>query len=58
MTSMKSWADKLSEPEIWKIVAYQRNFGLKGLIYDPTKDRWIDPASRGEDQQKKSEQKL
>jgi len=43
MTSMEPWAKKLSEAEIWKVVAYQRNFGLRGLIYDPASDTWEDP---------------
>ena len=42
-TSMKAYAKKLSEAEIWKIIAYQRNFGLKGKVYDPASDRWEDP---------------
>ncbi len=44
MTSMKAWSKKLSEPEIWKIVAYAKNFGLKGHIYDSESDSWVVPA--------------
>lgn len=42
-TSMKPYAKKLSEQEIWKIIAYQRNFGLKGKVFNPVSDRWEDP---------------
>lgn len=45
MTSMEPWAKKLSEQEIWKIVAYQRNFGLRGQIFDPATDMWINPLA-------------
>ncbi|GJL49093.1 MAG: hypothetical protein NPIRA01_03200 [Nitrospirales bacterium] len=49
-TSMKPYAKKLSEQEIWKIIAYQHNFGLRGQVYDPISDRWKDPtiAKEGE----------
>ncbi len=42
-TSMKPYDKKLSEQEIWKIIAYQRNFGLRGLVFNPASDRWEDP---------------
>lgn len=45
MTSMEGWAKKLSDQEIWKIIAYQRNFALRGLIYNPKTDRWEDPEA-------------
>lgn len=45
MTSMEPYAKKLSEPEIWKIIAYQRNFGLRGKVYNPVSDRWEDPEN-------------
>jgi hypothetical protein len=50
MTSMKAYAKKLSEQEIWKIIAYQRNFGLRGQVFNPVSDRWEDPkmADEGE----------
>ena len=54
MTSMKGYAKKLSEQEIWKIIAYQRNFGLRGKVYDPVSDRWEDPQiSKEEDKPEK-----
>jgi hypothetical protein len=43
MTSMEAYAKKLSDQEIWKIIAYQRNFGLRGKVYNPVSDRWEDP---------------
>jgi len=49
MTNMEAWGNKLSDEEIWKIVAYQRNFGLKGKVFNPAKDRWEDEGtSEGE----------
>lgn len=49
MTTMEAWGKKISNLEIWKIVAYQRNFGLKGKIFNPAKDRWEDEGtSEGE----------
>lgn len=44
MTSMEGWDKQLSDQEIWKIIAYQKKFSMKGLIYDPKTDRWIDPS--------------
>ena len=41
---MEPYAKKLSEQEIWKIIAYQRNFGLRGKVYNPVSDRWEDPT--------------
>jgi len=43
-TLMEPYAKKLSEQEIWKIIAYQRNFGLRGKVYNPVSDRWEDPT--------------
>ncbi len=45
MTSMEAWGEKLTDQEIWKVVAYQRNFGLRGKIYDPKTDQWLDPLT-------------
>jgi cytochrome c553 len=44
MTSMEPYTKKLSDQEIWKIIAYQRNFGLRGQVYNPESDRWEDPT--------------
>lgn len=49
MTSMKPYAKNLSDQEIWKIIAYQRNFGLRGQIYNPVSDRWEDPTVEKEE---------
>ena len=46
MTSMEAWSKKLSDQEIWKIIAYQRNFALRGQVYNPDKDRWEDPEAQ------------
>ena len=43
MTTMEAWNKKLSEDEIWKIIAYQKNFGLPGLIFNPSIDSWEEP---------------
>ena len=46
MTSMEGWSKKLSDQEIWKIIAYQRNFALRGQVYNPATDRWEDPGAQ------------
>lgn len=46
MTTMEGWGKKLSDDEIWKIVAYQRNFGLRGKVFNPEKDRWEDEGTK------------
>jgi hypothetical protein len=43
---MEGWGKKLSDDEIWKIVAYQRNFGLRGKVFNPEKDRWEDEETK------------
>ncbi len=43
-TKMKAWKTKLSEDEIWKVIAYEATFGLKGKKYDPTTKAWV-PAN-------------
>jgi hypothetical protein len=48
MTSMKPYAKELSGQEIWKVIAYQRNFGLRGQIYNPVSDRWEVPQNAEE----------
>ena len=40
-TKMKAWKTKLSEEERWKVIAYERNFGLKGKEYDVVKKQWV-----------------
>ena len=57
MTNMKPYAKKLSEQEIWKIVAYQRNFGLRGQVFNPLSDRWEDPKVAQKDTSPKNDSK-
>ncbi|MDX1386818.1 MAG: hypothetical protein R3257_04455, partial [bacterium] len=40
-TKMKAWKSKLSEDEIWKVIAFETTFGLKGQKYDPVKKAWV-----------------
>ena len=62
-TKMKPWKTKLTEEEIWKVIAYERTFGLKGMEYDVAKKQWVPlggaapsedgaPASEGSDKSK------
>ncbi len=44
-TKMKSWKSKLSEEDRWKLVAFERNFGLKGQEWDQTKSAWVPVGS-------------
>jgi mono/diheme cytochrome c family protein len=44
-TKMKAWKSKLSEEDRWKLVLFERNFGLAGKGYDPAKKEWVDAAS-------------
>lgn len=40
-TKMKAWKSKLSEEDRWKAMAYEHNFGLKGLGWDPGTKQWV-----------------
>jgi mono/diheme cytochrome c family protein len=40
-TKMKSWKSKLSEEDRWKAMAYEHNFGLKGLGWDSATKQWV-----------------
>ena len=40
-TKMKAWKSKLSEEDRWKLVLFERNFGLKGKEWDPAKKEWV-----------------
>lgn len=40
-STMRGFKGKLSEDEIWKVIAFTGTFGLKGLQYDPTAKEWI-----------------
>lgn len=43
-TKMRAHKGKLSEEEMWKVIAYVGTLGMKGLQYDANKDAWI-PSS-------------
>lgn len=45
-TKMKSWKTKLTVEERWKLVAYERTFGLAGKKWDPSKKAWISVQER------------
>ncbi len=40
-TKMKPWKTKLPEEDRWKVIAYERTFGLKGREYDIVKKEWV-----------------
>ncbi len=40
-TKMKPWKTKLSEEDRWKVIAYERTFGLKGQEYDVVRKTWV-----------------
>lgn len=44
-TKMKAWKSKLSEEDRWKLVAFERSFGLKGQEWDQTKNAWVPVGS-------------
>jgi hypothetical protein len=45
-TKMKAWKTKLpNEEDRWKLVAFERNFGLKGKGWDEGKKAWVDAAA-------------
>lgn len=46
-TKMKAWKSKLSEEDRWKVMLYERNFGLKGQEYDPAKKEWVALGTAG-----------
>jgi mono/diheme cytochrome c family protein len=46
-TKMKSWKSKLSEEDRWKLVAFERNFGLSGKEWDVAKSEWVPVGSAG-----------
>lgn len=41
-TKMKAWKSKLSDEDRWKLVLYERNFGLAGKAWDAEKKQWAD----------------
>lgn len=46
-TKMKPWKSKLPEEDRWKVVAYERTFGLKGQEWDVTKQAWVPVGPAG-----------
>lgn len=46
-TKMKPWKSKLSEDDRWKVIAYERTFGLKGMEYDVMKAAWVPVGTAG-----------
>jgi hypothetical protein len=42
---MKAWKSKMSEEDVWKLVLFERNFGLAGKGWDADKKSWVDAAS-------------
>lgn len=44
-TKMKAWKSKLSEEDRWKLVAFERTFGLKGQEWDAVKMAWVPVGS-------------
>lgn len=46
-TKMKAWKSKLPEEDRWKVMAFERTFGLKGQEWDPTKQAWVAVGSAG-----------
>ena len=46
-TKMKPWKSKLSEDEIWKVIAFEATFGLKGKEYDVAAKKWVAAGSAG-----------
>lgn len=41
-TKMKGWKSKLSDEDVWKLVLYERSFGLAGKVWDAGKKAWVD----------------
>jgi mono/diheme cytochrome c family protein len=46
-TKMKAWKTKLSEEDRWKLVAFERNFGLKGQEWDEASKSWVALGTAG-----------
>jgi mono/diheme cytochrome c family protein len=44
-TKMKAWKTKLSDEDRWKVMAFERTFGLSGKGWDPAKKEWV-PADQ------------
>jgi mono/diheme cytochrome c family protein len=46
-TKLKAWKTKFSEEDRWKVMAYERTFGLKGKEWDVAKKEWVLVGSAG-----------
>jgi len=44
---MKAWKTKLPDEDRWKVMAFERTFGLTGKGWDPTKKDWVPAAEVG-----------
>lgn len=44
-TKMKAWKSKLSEEDRWKLLLFERNFGLSGKKWDDGKKEWADAGN-------------
>ena len=40
-TKMKAWKTKLPEEDRWKVIAFERTFGLKGQEWDVVQKKWV-----------------
>ncbi len=40
-TKMRGFKGKLSEEQMWKVIAFIRTFGLEGLRYDVDRQQWV-----------------
>ncbi len=47
-TKMKPWKSKLTEEDIWKIITFERTFGLKGMEYDVANKKWVPVGTAGQ----------
>ncbi|MBX3300894.1 MAG: c-type cytochrome [Nitrospira sp.] len=45
-TKMKGWKSKLSEDDRWKLVLYERNFGLPGKVWSEEQKQWVDKGAQ------------
>ena len=44
-TKTKGWKSKLSDEDVWKLVLYERSFGLAGKVWDAGKKAWVDAGA-------------
>jgi len=45
-TRMKGWKSKLSDEDRWKLVLYERTFGLSGKIWNEERKQWVEMAAK------------